>query len=37
MIVLFKFDGNEWQIANTISTGNDPALILGKLLDKIGV
>ncbi|RZJ69031.1 MAG: hypothetical protein EOO45_14045 [Flavobacterium sp.] len=34
MIVLSKFDGDEWRVANTIRTNNDLAVILGKLLDK---
>jgi hypothetical protein len=33
MIVLSKFDGDEWRVANTIRKNNDLAAILGKLID----
>jgi hypothetical protein len=34
MIVLSKFDGDEWRVANTIRMNNDLAGLLGKLIDK---
>ncbi|MEL1244802.1 hypothetical protein AAEO56_11060 [Flavobacterium sp. DGU11] len=33
MIVLSKFDGDEWRIANTIRKNNDIAKLLGKIID----
>ncbi len=34
MIVLSKFDGDEWRVANAIRRNNDLAGLLGKLVDK---
>lgn len=33
MIVLSKFDGDEWRVANTIRMNNDLANLLGKIID----